>query len=321
MRRNVRIWAIGLTGLFCALAAGAFPFSRVIDRNEVFAARAAVCALILGVVAVIVPMRTARSRGWLVLASVSAVGLAAFLIAHLVSSETCIAHYESRPVIVGFELQEYVRSRQGAPADELLFDAGGNPERAWTHRSILACHAGLLFAGLGCLPLAALLACSLIQAGAGRLPWISTSTPRTSPAPTGPYRYDAFISYRHADPDRAFALDLLERLEARGLVVAFDERDFRPNQAAIDEMERSIRESRFTLCVVSPRYIASGYCSEEAEVCKTLDMEERQRRLVPLILERAPLPAWFHGLVGVDFSNPESAFDPYARVESLLKTK
>jgi hypothetical protein len=88
----------------------------------------------------------------------------------------------------------------------------------------------------------------------------------------------------------------------------------------IVEMERCILDSRYTLCVVSPRYISSGFCSEEAEVCKTLDMEQRRRRLVPLFLERIALPAWFGGLVGVDFATSDTAFDPYVKLKSLLNS-
>jgi TIR domain len=87
-----------------------------------------------------------------------------------------------------------------------------------------------------------------------------------------------------------------------------------------DSRQGSLNASRYTLCVVSPRYISSGFCSEEAEVCKTLDMEQRRRRLVPLFLERIALPAWFGGLVGVDFATSDTAFDPYVKLKSLLNS-
>ena len=109
-------------------------------------------------------------------------------------------------------------------------------------------------------------------------------------------------------------------LERAGFRTAFDGRDFRPNEPVIAEMERCIRESRFTLCVITQRYANSGFCSEEAVVSKTLDMSERRRRLVPLILERVDLPVWLHGLVGIDFSDRMAAFDPYEKLISLLRT-
>ena len=131
--------------------------------------------------------------------------------------------------------------------------------------------------------------------------------------------YDAFISYRHVEPDRSFALDVATRIERAGFRVAIDARDFKPNEPVIAEQERCIRQSRFTLCVVSPRYIESGYCADEAIVSTTLGLNERRRRVVPLTYERAALPGWMQGLVGIDFSDPAAFVDPYARVIDLLR--
>lgn len=52
------------------------------------------------------------------------------------------------------------------------------------------------------------------------------ASPAPVPAPA-PLPYDVFLSYRHVDPDRAFARDLLGKLEAAGFRVAIDELDFR----------------------------------------------------------------------------------------------
>ena len=71
-------------------------------------------------------------------------------------------------------------------------------------------------------------------------------------------KYDVLISYRREDPDKQFARDLLKTLEADGYKVAIDERDFDPAQTFLEEMERCIKESRFTLAVMSPRYLQSG---------------------------------------------------------------
>ena len=57
--------------------------------------------------------------------------------------------------------------------------------------------------------------------------------------------YDAFISYRHSEPDKTHALDILESLERRGLRVAIDFRDFAANEHFLSEMERCIKQSRY----------------------------------------------------------------------------
>ena len=98
-------------------------------------------------------------------------------------------------------------------------------------------------------------------------------------------RYDVFVSYRHDPVDRAFATELVAALEADGYRVAIDERDFPANASFLQEMERCIRESRFTVAVISPRYLESGNAQEEAIICKVLDMGDRKRRLIPLVIE------------------------------------
>ena len=129
--------------------------------------------------------------------------------------------------------------------------------------------------------------------------------------------YDVFISYRHVEPDKAYACELLETLESRKLRAAIDFRDFRPNEHFLSEMERCIKESRFVLCVVTAAYLDSDHCSEEAIISKTLDMAERRKRIVPLIFERVELPVWLHGLVGIDFGESASV-DPVERLIRLL---
>jgi hypothetical protein len=316
-----RKWlALGIVGAGCAAAAFLFPVSPAISYSEALPWRTLECLLALGLLGGIGVVRPGVIKIWLSVAGVAGALAAASLLWHSVSNQACLAQCNSRQIVVGLQLQDYVTNTSGVSNDDLLFEAGCKPERAWKPASIAACRIVLLLSGLTCIPLIALFGASLIQASAARRLWSAPAKrPSVVPAPAR-YAYDAFISYRHTEPDRAFALDLLERLEEAGFKVAFDQRDFRPNEPVIGEMERCILDSRYTLCVVSPRYISSGFCSEEAEVCKTLDMEQRRRRLVPLFLERIALPAWFGGLVGVDFATSDTAFDPYVKLKSLLNS-
>ena len=70
-----------------------------------------------------------------------------------------------------------------------------------------------------------------------------------------PHRYGVFVSYRHEGEDGRFARDLVAALE------------------------RAIRQSRFTVAVISARYLESGHTEEEAIITKVLDMGDRKRRL------------------------------------------
>ena len=151
---------------------------------------------------------------------------------------------------------------------------------------------------------------SVQAANEPHLPW------RAQPA--GAPVYDAFLSYRHAEPDKTHAIDILESLERRGLRVAIDFRDFAANEHFLSEMERCIKESRFVLCVITSQYLASDHTSEEAIISKTLDLADRRRRLVPLVFERVELPVWLHGLVGIDFTESASV-EPTERLLGLFR--
>lgn len=132
------------------------------------------------------------------------------------------------------------------------------------------------------------------------------------------YNYDVFLSYRHAEPDRTFARRLLKDLEAAGLKVSIDERDFDPTARFLEEMESCIKSSRFTLCLLSPRYFDSENTQEEAVICRVLDLSERKRRLLPVIIEKVRVPTWLYDIVGIDFTQGDPLIDPLERLKSRL---
>jgi len=198
-----------------------------------------------------------------------------------------------------------------------LVDAGGVAERIWTADSIRRCTLLVTWPGVGAIPFLVASAAVLLRRRSYVLP--ARPARPASPVTVRPAAtvYDAFLSYRHLEPDRAIALDLVETLERRGLRVAIDGRDFSPNEHFLSEMERCIKQSRFVLCVITSSYAQSDHTSEEAIISKTMDLAERRRRLVPLIFERVELPVWLHGLVGIDFT-PAASVDPRERLDQLL---
>jgi hypothetical protein len=138
------------------------------------------------------------------------------------------------------------------------------------------------------------------------------------PATAAPMRYDVFMSYRHDGADKHFTTQLVAALEADGYRVAIDERDFPANASFLQEMERCVRESRFTVAVISSRYLESGNCQEEAIICKVLDMGDRKRRLIPVVIEPVPMPAWLYGIVGIDCTKPDPLVDPLDKLRATL---
>lgn len=310
---------------FAAIAAGLFPPPAAIagDASRGIAALASAALVAFATLPLLVWRSAARPALWVAIAIAAlAGGIAAFL-ASASLSRSCTARYAGSAVVIGTELTplaaDYRRSNPGLSNDDLIFDAAGETERVWTPASIARCRAWI--GGTYFLAIPFLVVCLLATAEAmpttvlAPARWGGRAAPATA---TGPLRYDVFVSYRHDPVDRAFVLDLVSSLERDGYRVAIDERDFPANASFLLEMERCVRESRFTVAVISPRYLESGNTQEEAIICKVLDMNDRQRRLIPMVIEAASMPAWLFGIVGIDCTRRDPLLDPYDKLKATL---
>jgi hypothetical protein len=311
-----------LVALTAMGVAAVWPLTPALRPGDVLQARlgAAVLAAITCVVLAVV--RGGRPGIWIAVASASAAAGVVLLFAHFNALAGCVAEYNGQPVIIGREYApdaaSYISANPGLGPSDRLLDAGGVPERIWSAESIRSCRWWASWGGTAAIPLFAASIAALVPRGRHRVLSGRRSTPPlVAGAPAGPPVYDAFISYRHTEPDKTYAIDILESLERRGLRVAIDFRDFAANEHFLSEMERCIKGSRFVLCVITARYLASDHTSEEAIISKTLDMADRRRRLVPLVFERVELPVWLHGLVGIDFTESASV-EPTERLLGLL---
>lgn len=101
-----------------------------------------------------------------------------------------------------------------------------------------------------------------------------------------PSVYDVFISYRQKEPDRSWVRKtLLPRLEADGVQVCIDFRDFHLGAALVKEMQRAVLESRYSLAVLTPAYLASSFTDFENVLAQHLGLENGQRRLLAVMRE------------------------------------
>jgi TIR domain len=266
---------------------------------------------------------TAR-RAWMLIALVTlALGMASFSSSGYIQRR-CTARYFSTPVIIGTELTplglEYTRVNPDETRDEILDATQGQADRVWTRSSIARCRVLIASTYYLWIPFlfAALVAAVQAVPSASLPAVVGGAASGVRADANAPPVYDVFISYRHGGRDAEFARQLLDTLENDGYRVAIDERDFPANAAFLEEMERCVRQSRFTVAILSPRYLESGNCQEEAIVCKVLDMGERRRRLIPLMIESVALPAWLYGIVGIDCTKLDPLVDPIEKLKGTI---
>ena len=98
--------------------------------------------------------------------------------------------------------------------------------------------------------------------------------------------WDVFVSYRHQEPDGPWVREVLvERLRAAGLRVLVDVDGFRLGAPLVLEMARGVEESRYTLAVLSPAYLAGNFTELESVLAEHLGLEASERRLVAVMRE------------------------------------
>ena len=324
--RHRRTWlavgAVVLAGIGAALT----PFPAAVPDAGVrsaFAALASAAIVTLAILPFVVWRSAARPTIWVAAAAVSLVlGLASFATAGY-AQRTCTARYFGTPVIIGTELtplgRKYTQDNPDISLEELLEDAPGVREALWTSTSVGRCSA--LITGTYFLWIPFLVICLVATAQAvptSILAPVRWDAPAPAPAAALPIRYDVFVSYRHEGADRVFARDLVAALEAEGYTVAIDERDFPANASFLQEMERAIRQSRFTVAVISRRYLESGNTEEEVMISRVLDLGDRKRRLIPLLIEPVAMPVWLYGIVGIDWTKRDPLVDPFDKLKAAL---
>lgn len=136
----------------------------------------------------------------------------------------------------------------------------------------------------------------------------------------GPFEYDVFLSYSHKD-EAWVHHELLPRLRQarvgrRKLKVCIDTESFVGGKTLVDEMTRCVRRSATEVAVLTPDYLVSGWADFEVTLRRTIDIEERLYRVVPIMLRTCPVPEKLSGLVYIDFTDP-ARFD--ASLDRLLR--
>ena len=328
--RHKAVWLAIAAIALAAIAAAAAPRPSGLADSDTgsawtFAALASAAIVAVCVLPFIVVRGAGRRSIWLTLAIVAlALGVGSFS-AGGYAQRACMARYGERPVVIGTELTPlgttYKQANPSLSNDELLFDAAGVPGRIWTRSSIDRCRTFISTTYFLWIPFLVVCLLATVQVmPTAALPVLVRHAPARQPPERAeaPPRYDVFISYRHGGKDSEVARQLAEALEADGYAVAIDERDFPANASFLEEMERCVRESRATVAVISPRYLESGNCQEEAIICKVLDMGDRKRRLIPIVIEPVSLPAWLYGIVGIDCTKANPLVDPFDKLKSTL---
>jgi hypothetical protein len=158
-------------------------------------------------------------------------------------------------------------------------------------------------------------AIALYQGGKSSVP----PEPSPMPLPDG-FEYDVFVSYRQRAPDKGWVRKVLvPQLEALGLRVCVDYRDFRLGAVLIKEMERAVVTSRYTLAVLSPQYLQSNFTEFENLIAEHLGLEAGARRLLLVMREDCQPRLSLRSRLWLDMTDDEEFAENVARLGQELR--
>uniref|UniRef100_A0AAX7SQ93 TIR domain-containing protein n=1 Tax=Astatotilapia calliptera TaxID=8154 RepID=A0AAX7SQ93_ASTCA len=118
-----------------------------------------------------------------------------------------------------------------------------------------------------------------------------------------PHSYDAFVSYNVHD-EAWVCGELLPELEGQqGWKLCLHHRDFEPGKPIVENITEAIYSSRKTICVISPNYLQSEWCSKEIQMASYRLFDEHKDVLIMVFLEDIPA----------------KQLSPYFQIRSLVK--
>jgi hypothetical protein len=129
--------------------------------------------------------------------------------------------------------------------------------------------------------------------------------PSAAPALDDGYKHDVFINYSGEKADRRWVRRVLvPRLEQAGVGYTADFR-FPLGVPKTQAREMAIKDSRYTLLVLSQAYLDSGYANFTDRVAHHLGIEQRRGRMLPVLMEDCTPRAGLDMLEMVDLSDEE----------------
>ncbi|KAK7879432.1 hypothetical protein WMY93_033858 [Mugilogobius chulae] len=120
--------------------------------------------------------------------------------------------------------------------------------------------------------------------------------------------YDAFVSYNVHDEEWVYHELVPELEERQGWKLCLHHRDFEPGKAILENITDAIYSSRKTLCVISPQYLQSEWCSREIQMARYFLLFSwfgPEGRLDPV----------------VSGGDPSDQLSPFYRMRKLVKSR
>lgn len=101
---------------------------------------------------------------------------------------------------------------------------------------------------------------------------------------------DVFVSYSHKD-SKWVKSTLLPHLEAWGLHIIIDQKDFLPGLRLASTIRDFLLSSKHVVFICTKDFIKSEWCREEIETVRAEDPASLKRKAVPVVLDPDGVPS------------------------------
>ncbi|MFF5495789.1 tetratricopeptide repeat protein [Streptomyces aquilus] len=122
------------------------------------------------------------------------------------------------------------------------------------------------------------------------------------------------MSYAHKDG--VWVKTLAENLHRLGLDVWLDQWEMAGGELVAPQLQEGLANADALVAVVSPSWIASGWCGEEFAAAMTAAVEQG-KRLIPVVIDEAELPPFIASRLYVDFRGWASSDEYLERVRQV----
>ncbi|MDR4504102.1 MAG: SUMF1/EgtB/PvdO family nonheme iron enzyme [Candidatus Scalindua sp.] len=113
-----------------------------------------------------------------------------------------------------------------------------------------------------------------------------------------------FLSHSHAD--KPFVRKLASDLTENGVKVWLDEAEMLIGDSLIEKISAGLEETAFVGAILSENSVTSSWVKRELEIAINEEIDGKQRKVLPIVIENCDIPKFLAGKLYADFRDPDT---------------
>jgi len=127
------------------------------------------------------------------------------------------------------------------------------------------------------------------------------------------------IFLSHNSEDKEFVRDLHKLLLDNGIESWIDEAEIKIGDSLLQKISEGIKKADFVAIILSPKSIDSPWVERELEMAMQQEIERKEKKVLPLIIEDCELPEYLKIKKYGDFRTPQNSLKAINELLQILK--